>query len=99
MSFLALRLSPGPLLMWFLTGLSAVMVLADEPAASRDANSAKAVVISRDEWGVAHVHGKTHADAFFGMGYAHAEDYFWQLEDTCIQSVGRYAEVVGEVGL
>lgn len=55
--------------------------------------------IRRDTWGVAHIHGKTHADAFFGMGYAQAEDYFWQLEDTCIQSLGRYAEVNGEEGL
>ena len=49
--------------------------------------------------GVAHVYGKTHADAFFGMGYAQAEDYFWQLEDTCIRSLGRYAEVAGEDGI
>lgn len=55
--------------------------------------------IRRDKWGVAHIHGTTHADAFFGMGYAQAEDYFWQLEDTCIRSLGRYAEVVGEEGL
>ncbi len=55
--------------------------------------------IVRDEWGVAHIHGKTHADAFFGMGYAQAEDYFWQLEDTCIQALGRYAEVIGEDGI
>ncbi|MEJ7590633.1 MAG: penicillin acylase family protein [Planctomycetaceae bacterium] len=48
---------------------------------------------------MAHIHGTTHADAFFGMGYAQAEDYFWQLEDTCIQSLGRYSEVWGEAGL
>ncbi|MEO1980346.1 MAG: penicillin acylase family protein [Fuerstiella sp.] len=58
-----------------------------------------AVRIDRDEWGVAHIHGRTHADAFFGMGYAQAEDYFWQLEDTCIRSLGRYSEVVGEDGI
>src|SRR4029450_8812927 len=57
------------------------------------------VTIQRDEWGVAHIHGKTHADTFFGMGYVQAEDYFWQLEDTCIRSLGRYAEVAGDPGL
>jgi len=57
------------------------------------------VTINRDSWGVAHIHGKTHADAFFGMGYAQAADYFWQLEDTCIRSLGRYAEVVGSKGI
>ncbi len=59
----------------------------------------EATTISRDEWGVAHIHGKSHADAFFGVGYAQAEDYFWQLEDTCIRSLGRYAEVAGEDGV
>jgi acyl-homoserine-lactone acylase len=72
---------------------------ADEPVAKRPALGTRSVTIQRDEWGVAHVHGKTHADAFFGMGFAQAEDYFWQLEDTCIQSLGRYAEVTGPTGL
>ncbi|MFY9256072.1 MAG: penicillin acylase family protein [Fuerstiella sp.] len=58
-----------------------------------------ATTIRRDTWGVAHIHGRTHADAFFGMGYAQAEDYFWQLEDTCIRAVGRYSEVAGEDGV
>ncbi|WP_010584767.1 penicillin acylase family protein [Schlesneria paludicola] len=57
------------------------------------------VTIQRDEWGVAHIHGKTHVDTFFGMGYAQAEDYFWQLEETCVRSLGRYAEVVGDAGM
>ena len=62
-------------------------------------SSEKSVIIQRDEWGVAHIHGQTHLDAIFGMGYAQAEDYFWQLEDTCIRSLGRYAEVAGEAGI
>lgn len=57
------------------------------------------VVIDRDTWGVAHIHGKTHADTFFGMGYAQAEDNFWQLEDTCIRALGRYSEVAGVEGV
>ena len=61
--------------------------------------SSASTTITRDEWGVAHIYGKTHADAFFGVGYAQAEDYFWQLEDTCIRSLGRYAEVAGEDGI
>ena len=32
------------------------------------------VEITRDEWGVPHVHGKTDADAAFGLAYAHAQD-------------------------
>jgi len=64
-----------------------------------EADPSASVTIRRDEWGVAHIHGKTHADTFFGMGYAQAEDYFWQLEDTCIRALGRYAEVAGDSGL
>jgi acyl-homoserine-lactone acylase len=61
--------------------------------------SDSAVTITRDKWGVPHIHGRTHADAFFGMGYAQAEDYFWQLEDTCIHALGRYSEVAGKEGV
>jgi acyl-homoserine-lactone acylase len=31
------------------------------------ASSPNAVTIERDEWGVAHVHGKSHSDASFGI--------------------------------
>ena len=37
---------------------------------------AKNVSIVRDDWGIAHVTGKTDADAIFGMIYAQAEDDF-----------------------
>lgn len=30
----------------------------------------KAVTITRDSWGIAHVHGKTDTDTVFGMIYA-----------------------------
>ena len=30
--------------------------------------------IKRDKWGVPHIHGKTDADAAFGMAFAHAQD-------------------------
>ena len=59
---------------------------------------AQAVTIHRDEWGVAHVLGPTDESVIFGMGFVQAEDYFWQLEDTTIRAVGRYAEVAGESG-
>ncbi len=78
--------------------LAFVIFLSAVPALSEAAETAS-VTITRDEWGVAHIHGKTHTDTFFGMGYVQAEDYFWQLEDTCVRSLGRYAEVVGESGI
>jgi acyl-homoserine-lactone acylase len=60
---------------------------------------ARSVTIHRDEWGVPHVDGPTDASVAFGFAYAQAEDYFWQIEDTYLQCIGRYAEVVGEGGL
>jgi len=54
------------------------------------------VTITRDNWGIAHVHGKTDADAVFGMIYAQAEDDFNRVETNYINSMGRLAEAEGE---
>jgi len=53
------------------------------------------VTIVRDDWGIAHVHGKTDADAVFGMIYAQAEDDFNRVETNYINALGRLAEVEG----
>ena len=57
---------------------------------------AKGITITRDTWGIAHVHGKTDADAVFGMIYAQAEDDFNRVETNYINSIGRLAEAEGE---
>jgi acyl-homoserine-lactone acylase len=57
---------------------------------------ARAVTITRDDWGIAHVHGKTDADAVFGMIYAQAEDDFNRIETNYLNSMGRLAEAEGE---
>src|SRR5580704_16416078 len=54
------------------------------------------VTIIRDDWGIAHIHGKTDADAVFGMEYAQAEDDFNRVETNYINSMGRLAETEGE---
>ncbi|TAK17877.1 MAG: acylase [Acidobacteria bacterium] len=54
------------------------------------------VTITRDDWGIAHVHGKTDADAVFGAIYAQAEDDFNRVETNFINSQGRLAEAEGE---
>ncbi len=54
------------------------------------------LTIMRDDWGIAHVHGKTDADAVFGMIYAQAEDDFNRVETNFINSMGRLAEAEGE---
>ena len=57
---------------------------------------AQAVTIIRDDWGIAHVYGKTDADAVFGAVYAQAEDDFNRVETNFINSMGRLAEAEGE---
>ncbi|MGH7522966.1 MAG: penicillin acylase family protein [Gemmatimonadales bacterium] len=52
--------------------------------------------IVRDDWGIAHVHGKSDADAVFGMIYAQAEDDFNRIETNYLTSLGRMAEAEGE---
>jgi len=57
---------------------------------------ARGITIIRDDWGIAHVHGKTDADAVFGMVYAQAEDDFNRVEINYLNSLGRLAEAEGE---
>ena len=57
---------------------------------------AQNVTIIRDNWGIAHIYGKTDADAVFGMEYAQAEDDFNRVETNYINAMGRLAETEGE---
>jgi acyl-homoserine lactone acylase PvdQ len=57
---------------------------------------AKNIAVIRDDWGIAHVYGKTDADAVFGMEYAQAEDDFNRVETNYINAMGRLAEAEGE---
>lgn len=75
--------------------LSAGSVQAGEDLSRLKARAAK-VEITRDTWGIAHIHGKTDADAVFGMAYAQAEDDFNRVEANFMTSLGRTAEAEGE---
>ena len=74
---------------------------ADDPAgaAASYGTLAKSVTIHRDTFGVPHVYGPTDAACVFGFVYAQAEDYFWQIEDSYLRSLGRAAEVYGPQSL
>lgn len=78
------------------------------PAAPADENQpsaidaqalADSVTIYRDAYGSPHIDGPTDASVVFGFAYCQAEDYFWQLEDSYVMGMGRYAELYGEEGL
>lgn len=79
--------------------LSGATAAATAPGAAEQARwsrHAAAVTIERDDWGIAHVHGRTDADAVFGMVYAQAEDDFNRIETNYINAMGRLAEAEGE---
>jgi acyl-homoserine-lactone acylase len=69
---------------------------AASPEAARWAEQAQAVTITRDDWGIPHVHGKTDAQAVFGLIYAQAEDDFNRIEMNYLNALGRMAELEGE---
>jgi acyl-homoserine-lactone acylase len=85
--------------------LFAAALLAAPLASAQGADQARwkaeaaRVTITRDDWGVAHVRGKSDADAVFGMIYAQAEDDFNRIETNYLVSLGRLAEAEGEAAI
>ncbi len=82
---------------FFLLLLTAVACYAAaSPEAVRWQRHAAATTITRDDWGIAHIHGKTDADAVFGAIYTQAEDDFNRIETNYLTALGRQAEAEGE---
>ena len=52
--------------------------------------------IQRDRHGIPHITGATDPDAYFGLGYAHAQDRLWQMEISRRAGAGRLSEIFGE---
>src|SRR5439155_23107667 len=80
--------------------LLALTVAAPAPQPSRAdvarwERQARNITIIRDDWGIAHVYGKTDADVVFGAEYAQAEDDFNRVETNYINALGRLAEAEG----
>lgn len=80
--------------------LLALALTAAAPAPKADSSrwqrEAARVTITRDDWGVPHIHGQSDADAVFGMIYAQAEDDFSRIEANYLTALGRTAEAEGE---
>ena len=62
-------------------------------------DQAARVTITRDDWGIPHVRGRSDADAVFGLIYAQAEDDFSRIEANYLTALGRTAEAEGETAL
>ena len=54
------------------------------------------VEIVSDEHGVPHIFAKTDRDAFFALGYVHAQNRLWQMEVQRRIGQGRLSEVLGK---
>ena len=67
--------------------------------ATRWQRHAENVRIVRDNWGIAHVYGKTDADCVFGAIYAQAEDDFGRIERNYLNGLGMLAQAEGESAL
>lgn len=80
-------------------GRAAAAPVPAPPDLARWRRCASQVRITRDDWGIAHVHGRTDASAVFGMIYAQAEDDFNRIETNYLTSLGRLAEANGESAL
>jgi acyl-homoserine-lactone acylase len=69
---------------------------ADQADVARWRQRVEHVRIVRDTWGIAHVYGKSDADAVFGMIYAQAEDDFNRVERNYLNGLGWLAQAEGE---
>ncbi len=56
-----------------------------------------AVEIVRDRHGVPHIYAASERDAYFGLGYVHAQDRLWQMEVNRRIGSGTLAELFGKV--
>jgi acyl-homoserine-lactone acylase len=62
-------------------------------------SAARNTKIVRDNWGIAHVYGKSDADAVFGSLYAQAEDDFARIERNYLIGLGSLAQSAGEAAV
>jgi acyl-homoserine lactone acylase PvdQ len=91
------RFLPGILILLVAAAAASLAFQAAPGAeASRWAAEAARTTIVRDDWGIAHVYGKTDADTVFGMIYAQAEDDFNRVETNYLVSMGWLAQAEGE---
>jgi penicillin amidase len=53
------------------------------------------VEILRDTDGIPHIYARNMEDLYFGQGYVHAQDRYWQMEFWRRMATGRLSEVLG----
>lgn len=90
---------------WGVLALSLLVFIALstwEPFVARTAveppSRAYQATITRDEFGVPHIHGRTDAEVAYGVAQAHSEDDFATLQDVIAMARGRYGAIAGASG-
>ena len=53
------------------------------------------VDVTRDVYGVPHIRARSDRDAFFALGFVHAQDRLWQMDFQRRFAAGRLSEVLG----
>jgi penicillin amidase len=81
--------------------LAALLLPVSSPAASPTtlAGLDGPVRVLRDAFGVPHVYAKSDHDAYFMVGYLHAQDRLFQMDQSRRQASGTLAELVGPSAL
>lgn len=59
----------------------------------------EAITIRRDRWGIPHVDAQSASDAWFGLGFCHAQDRAFQLELLLRVGSGTLSELIGGDGI
>lgn len=93
--FVVLLLVPVAAAIWFTMSALKDGLPADQLVLYKPGMRAPATIM-RDLHGVAHIEARSDADAFFGIGYVHAQDRLWQLELQRRLAQGRLSEVFGK---
>jgi acyl-homoserine-lactone acylase len=88
-----------PLLMFCAVAAAHAADAPDSGERVRWQSHAQNVEIVRDNWGIAHVYGKSDADTVFGAIYAQAEDDFNRVERNYLNGLGWLAQSEGETAL
>ena len=57
------------------------------------------ITITRDSFGIPHVKAESEHDAFFGQGFATAQDRLWHMDYDRARAYGRWAEFIGADGV
>ena len=90
---LILVLASGGVFAWLQTTLPGAEETVEVPVLEAP------VEVLRDDAGIPHIFAKSGGDAYFALGYVHAQDRFWQMEMMRRFGAGRLSEIFGERAL